>query len=368
VLDFTSALYLGLQHPSSSLRPWQALTTGAPAALVEPWSARETARALAQLQGCEAAILAPSTLHLAWDLFGLLAAKPITILMDAGAYPITRWGVQRAAMRGATVRTFPHHNSELLGSRLAAIPRGHTPVIVTDSVCPGCGRVAPLNEYHAVARHRGGLLVTDDTQALGILGHSPTARMPYGKGGGGALRWTGVTGTDVIVFASLAKGLGVPVAVLGGSRERIREFEAKSLTRVHCSPPSLAVLHAAENAVVCNQRDGDARRARLLALVRRFRRGVRRLGHFRTGPGLFPMQTVHPPPGLTAAHLYERLLARGVRTVPRRGASGAPRISFLITAHHTPADIDHTVQILNETIVHPNFQKREIHHENLAAC
>ena len=104
MLDFTSALYLGLQHPSNSLRPWRAFTTGAPAALVEPLSARAIARALADLQGCEAAILAPSTLHLAWDLFGLLAEKPITILMDAGAYSITRWGVQRAAMRGATER------------------------------------------------------------------------------------------------------------------------------------------------------------------------------------------------------------------------------------------------------------------------
>ena len=34
VLDFTSALYLGLQHPSRSLRPWRQFTTGAPAALV----------------------------------------------------------------------------------------------------------------------------------------------------------------------------------------------------------------------------------------------------------------------------------------------------------------------------------------------
>ena len=32
MLDFTSALYLGLRHGSGSLRPWSALTTGVPAA------------------------------------------------------------------------------------------------------------------------------------------------------------------------------------------------------------------------------------------------------------------------------------------------------------------------------------------------
>ena len=34
--DFTSALYLGMHHPSRSLRGWDRLTTGVPAALGEP--------------------------------------------------------------------------------------------------------------------------------------------------------------------------------------------------------------------------------------------------------------------------------------------------------------------------------------------
>ena len=33
MLDFTRALYLGLQHPSGSLRPWAKFTTGVPSAL-----------------------------------------------------------------------------------------------------------------------------------------------------------------------------------------------------------------------------------------------------------------------------------------------------------------------------------------------
>jgi 8-amino-7-oxononanoate synthase len=76
VLNFTSALYLGLRHPSWSLRPWAQLTTGAPAALAPPPGARMVADMLAALQGCERAALAPSTLHLFWDLFGMVGSRP----------------------------------------------------------------------------------------------------------------------------------------------------------------------------------------------------------------------------------------------------------------------------------------------------
>jgi 8-amino-7-oxononanoate synthase len=368
VLDFTSALYLGLQHPSHSLRPWQALTTGAPAALHELSCAREIARALAELQGCEAGLLAASTLHVAWDLFGLLAEKPITIHMDARAYPISRWGVQRAAMRGATVRLFRHHDTGALERDLAKAPRGRrTPVIVTDGICPGCGRVAPLGEYVALSRRWGGLVVVDDTQALGIFGHSPSARSPYGIGGGGALRWCGIDAPDALVFASLAKGFGAPLAVLAGSRARLREFEEKSLTRVHCSPPSIAALRAAEQAIRRNRRDGDILRARLLDSVRRFRRGVHRSTTFRSGAGLFPMQTIQPTGAMTAAEAHERLLARGIRTVLQRGERGRPRITFIITTQHSPEEIDLAVGALAEIATLQSPEGRTYHHEDLVA-
>lgn len=339
MLDFTSALYLDLQHPSGSLRPWRQLTTGAPAALVEPAEAHQISDALAGLQGCEAATLATSTLHLTWDLFGLLTEKPVTIFMDAGAYPITRWGVQRAAMSGASVRMFAHHDLAALKRGLAARKPNRTPVIVTDGFCPSCGRVAPLPDYLALARSADGLLVADDTQALGILGHSPSARMPYGFDGGGSLRWSGISGPETLVFSSLAKGFGAPLAVLAGSGAWIRKFRERSLTRVHCSPPSVAALRAAERALICNRRDGEARRARLLELLLRFRRGLRAIG-MAPGRGLFPVQTIRSAPGLPAPELHDRLAERGIRTVLHAGLKGQPRISFLFTSRHTRAQID----------------------------
>lgn len=72
MINFASALYLGMHHPSQLLQSWQQLTLGVPAALAEPPGAEEVAGKLAQLQGSEQGVLLPSTLHLFWDLFGML--------------------------------------------------------------------------------------------------------------------------------------------------------------------------------------------------------------------------------------------------------------------------------------------------------
>ena len=53
----------------------------------------------------------------------------------------------------------------------------------------------------------------------------------------------------MIVGSSLAKGFGTPMPLLAGSASVIRRFEEHSETRIHCSPPSLAALHAAEHAL-----------------------------------------------------------------------------------------------------------------------
>jgi len=131
VLDFTSALYLGLEHGSRSLPPWERLTLGKPAALEAPPGAGGVEKDLAELVGCERALLAPSTLHLFWDLFAILAARDVNIFLDAGTYPIARWGVERAAARGVAVRTFRQHDVRSLHAAVETAD-SRRPVIVTE--------------------------------------------------------------------------------------------------------------------------------------------------------------------------------------------------------------------------------------------
>jgi 8-amino-7-oxononanoate synthase len=344
VLDFTSALYLGMQHPSRSLPPWEQLTRGVPAALEEPERASDVAGDLAALTGCERVLLSPSTLHLFWDVFGSGLVRGRPVFVDAGAYPIARWGTERAAAQGGAVADFPHHDAEAL----AAVVRrsgssGRRPVVVTDGLCPSCGGPAPLREYLKVVQRCRGTLVIDDTQALGILGAPGRPGQTWGTGGGGSLRWHGLEDEGVLVISSLAKGFGAPVAMLGGDRAAVLRFERDSETRVHCSPPSAASISAAAHAIAVNQARGDTLRRRLDTLLRRFRTRLAAHGIGAIGD-LFPVQTLAPSKRWSATALHEALLRMGVRTVVHRDRHGrGARLSLLITAGHRPADIDYAV-------------------------
>ena len=332
MLDFTSVLYLGIRHAHHTLRPWAQLTTGRPAALEPAPEAVAVAQDLAQLLGCERAVLAPSTLHLYWDLFDVLANDRIAIYADAGIYPIARWGIERAAAKGIRTAIFQTHDPAALESLLHNDKQpGSRPIVVTDGVCAATGRTAPLPDYLKLVRERNGYLVIDDTQALGILGKGPAQDRPYGLGGAGTPAWHQVEGPELILGSSLAKGFGAPLAVLAGNAEMIAKFEDLSGTRVHCSPPSLAAISAAQRALAVNEKQGDG----LLQI------GLSALG------GLFPVQTLKPIPGTDPERLYRQLLCFGIRAVLRsaRNIFGAA-VSFLITALHTRSDIGRCMDAL----------------------
>ena len=345
-LDFTSALYLGLRHPSRALRPWPQLTLGAPAALREFPVTTAVAGTLAALMRCERATLSPSTLHIFWDLFQELGADGV-IYMDAELYPIARWGIERAASRGIPVRSFPHHDADALRQRLLRDAGRRRPLIATDGFCPRCGRAAPLVAYVEAAQRWGGRVVIDDTQALGVLGREPGPRAPYGYGGGGSLARAGLVGADVIVVASLAKGLGVPLAVLAGDRAAVTRFEATSATRVHCSPPSMATLRAAAHALAVNRTHGDVLRWCLANVVLLLRSELSRTGLPVVG-SLFPVQTLATVRGGAALRLHRVLAHQGVRAVLREDAEGSgARLTFLLTARHTAGDITGLAEALS---------------------
>jgi 8-amino-7-oxononanoate synthase len=349
VLDFTSTLYLGVRHDTWSLRPWSQLTTGVPAALARAPTAVRVAARLARLQGCEAATLAASTLHLFWDWFGLLSGGRFAIYLDAGTYPIARWGVERAACRGVAVQRFPHRQTAALRRLLEEDRTGATPVVVADGVCTVCGCTLPIGAYAQAVQDAEGLLVIDDTQALGILGAAPDLEMPYGHGGGGSLRYAGAGGPRAVVVASLAKAFGAPIAALSGSAEMVGRFEADSETRVYCSPPSAASLHASEHALETNAAAGESLRRRLLGRVAQFKAGLPEIGLDAHG-GPFPVQTLSLPPAIDAEAMHRRLLDLGVRTVLRRDSDGTARISVVLSADHRSGDIVQCLRALRLAI------------------
>jgi 8-amino-7-oxononanoate synthase len=351
VTDFTSALYLGLAHGSAQLRPWRRLTAGAPAAVVPPAGSRSVARHLALLVGTEAATLGVSTLHLFWDLFGQLRRQPLRILADEHLYPVGRWGIERAAAAGVPVSAFGHHDARSLARQLergncSRLTRSLAPLVVTDGLCPHCGRVPPLALYQALVEERGGWLLVDDSQALGLLGRGSGPESPYGRGGGGSPSFLGVSFPRLLLLSSLAKSFGAPLAALAGSRTAIRAFLRESETVVYSSPPAVAAIRAAEAALSISHGEGERLRARLAERVLLFQAGLQDLGLTSVG-GLSPMLNLEIPASIDPVALHRRLGILGIRTVLRQGrCRPGPLLTFLLRADHSPQQIDRALATL----------------------
>lgn len=355
--DFTSALYLGLTHDHGSLRPWRQLTTGRPAALGSSREAEELECALAHFLGCGAVAIGPSTFHLFWDLFDMFAEYDITVHIDSGAYVIARWAADNIGGRGVPVYAFGTHDVGALRASLALRPAKHMPLVLVDGLNPLSGQPAPLPDNLDLIRQRKGWLIIDDTQALGILGSQPNPARPWGIGGAGTPAWFGLADPRVIRIASLAKGFGAPLALIGGSRSLIERFKAVSKTRLHCSPPSQADLAAAHWALAVNFRHGEALRQRLLYLICSFRQGLRRLGLAAQG-GYFPVQTLILPAHVRASGLHTALEWLGVTTVLHLAREGGEAlVSFLFNASHSLADIEAGLEALRLFVTTRTRQK-----------
>lgn len=336
MLNFCSALYLAWRHPSHALPGWDELTLGEPAALRELPAARRLARGLAQWQGLPGASLCSSTLHLFWDLFGLLAGKNCVLLVDKACYPVLGWGVQRAQAMGVPLAYFSAHDLAHLENLLRAChARDLRAVIVSEGYFPAQARFSPLPQYVQLARRYGGQVWLDDTQAMGWFGADPDPHQPWGYGGGGSLRYFGLESAPCLVGASLAKGLGAPLAVLAGPRQALLEFEQRAATRLHSSPPNAASLAAANLALQQNQSTGESRRRHVGALLHQWRHGIRAAG-LRTEGGWFPQQNLCGPYDWRDLHRF--LLRRGVRAL-LRSSGPKPGLSFILNADHDPDQI-----------------------------
>jgi 8-amino-7-oxononanoate synthase len=340
VPDFTAARYLDLRHPSASLGRWSCLSRGVPAVLSSDADEQLLSARLSELMGTGGALVMPSTLHAAFDLFGVLGGTPNAVYVDEAAYPVLRWGTERAAVRGAPLVGWPHHDVAALRRRLAERDRRRRPIVVADALCGGCGELAPIAALAELVRAHDGLLVLDDSQGLGLVGDRfGEKERPYGRGGGGSLRYAAVCDAAIVVVASLAKGFGAPIAVIAGDRALVAKLERASQVRLHCSPPSTVAVRAAAQALYVNERRGDELRQKLARNLARLRQLLRGAGLEPLG-GAFPVQDVSTD-AENAMALHRRLLQLGVRTVVRRPrCRGAVAVSFVVNAGHSDGELE----------------------------
>ncbi len=341
-LDFTSSLFLGLHHGSTSLPPWASLTTGVPAVLHEAPAAHRIAATVAAAQGAQAGVVGRSALHALMDVMGMIPQRGDLVAIDAAAYSLAEWAALRAAANGAVVRKYRHHRPGSI------VPEpGRRLFVLTDGWCPGCNRAAPLPELQRLAHATGGALIVDDSLAFGVLGNKRPGEV-FGDGSG-TPGWCGLDHTAIVWVASLAKACGAPLAVTTGDSSTIRRLAERGGNRVHSSPPSAADLAAASTALQ-DAKDNRARRTRLQRQVLRLRNRLRDIGLSVNGLP-FPVVSI-PLPGSEAQSWWSHLQSAGIRAVLqqsrcRRGVM----LTVLVRADHSPADLERLTAALRVVAV-----------------
>jgi 8-amino-7-oxononanoate synthase len=282
-------------------------------------------------------------------------------------YPVAALGVELARARGAPVHPLPHLAPIDSAWLRRHTPRGWRPIIVTDGLCSGCGQAAPLACHSEAVAPLGGLVVVDDTQALGLLGASPSAEAPFGIGGGGSLRYQSVDSASLIVGASLAKSFGVPIACLVGPARERSIFVERSDVRLHMSPPSRATLCAAEHALREAARTGAERRRELARRITELRGGLDRRGLTARG-GELPLQSIAAAElggDDSCVRVHDALAARGVRSLLcRPSCQPSRRITFVLRADHAPEHVAGLLRALRDVLAaggarrrHASFQR-----------
>lgn len=351
IIDFTSSLYLGIQHDSHSLKPWKTLTTGRPISITNPTSYSKIEKRIAALQGLEEGAIAKSTFHLFWDLFSILGIGNYIAFADSKNYPVAQWGLDRFSSMGNTVVQYKHHDSYGLNKLLASrVKSGERPLVVTSSWCQKSGQFAPLKDYLNSIRLYDGILIVDDSQSLGIFGQDPNYSQPYGYSGGGVLKYLNISGPDIILISSLAKAFGVPIGIMSGSNEVIKHFKLLSNTRYHCSPPSYADISAAEHALYINDQFGDQQRQKLGTLVRNFKMNLLDCG-ISTTESLFPLQKLFLPLEVDILSFYTKLRQAGIESI-LSGSNKAEEYSifFSLNANHTSLEMVLASQVIKHLI------------------
>jgi 8-amino-7-oxononanoate synthase len=356
VLSFASASYLGLEQDARVKRAvchavdsW-GFSLAMPRLLAYDRVTAALEAAIARFTGQPAALLFPSTTHVALDLLPLLSIPSGTIFVDAWTYPTNLEGVRAAELQGARVYPFPHNDASALRSVLCAAATARRKVVVCNGIYPEGGGAAPLREYAKLADHFGAILYVDDSHGIGVFGAGPpTKEHPYGRGGGGLLRSLGPLPAHTILVATLSKALGIPVALVAGPRSLLKCVQNVSDTFAHSSPPSVATVAAALEALRIQAVEGDLRRLRLANLVRQFRSEADGSDAEISSKGLFPIQTVHFPSIAETQEAGRFLRGSGIWPVlqfrpPDHPGGGVLR--FYITALHTASDVQRAARVL----------------------
>jgi 8-amino-7-oxononanoate synthase len=348
LVDFSSNDYLGLaRHPALAAAMAECAVrcgAGSGASHLVTGHGTEHARLeeeLAAFTGRERALLFSTGYMANLAVLAALAERGGRLLLDRLCHASL---IDGARLSGAQLARYRHADAEDARRRALDVSR-RTTLIVTDGLFSMDGDLAPLPELARAAQAAGAWLVVDDAHGLGVLGAS----------GRGTLEHCGVTASDVpVLIGTLGKAFGSFGAFVAGSSALIEFLIQKARPYIYTTALPQPVAAATRAALKLAQQEAW-RRARLTALIARFRAGATAAG-IELSSSVTPIQPIVLGSAARALEAQRQLGAAGFWVVairPPTVPAGGARLRVTLSAVHREEEVDALVAALAGAVEKP---------------
>lgn len=262
LINFSSNDYLGLsRHPRieeayrEAIDQYGAGSTASRLICGTTAAHRELEATIAQAKDTEAALSFATGYSTAIGVITALLQKGDTVILDKLCHASL---IDGARMSGATLRVFPHNNTQKLESLLQSTTAKASPdsrtLVITESVFSMDGDLAPLQEIAALTQQYGCLLLVDEAHALGIIG--PT--------GMGLAEELGIQDQVDFHMGTLGKAAGVAGGYLACSQTWADLLVNRARSFIYSTaPPPAQAAAATESIRLIRGEEGEQLRDRL---------------------------------------------------------------------------------------------------------
>ena len=242
-------------------------------------------------------------------------------------------------LSGAKVTRFRHNDMSDLADRLGRLPEQARKMIVVDAVYSMDGDIAPIKELIALRdSHPNTLLMVDEAHSLGVLG-------PNGRG---VEEHFDCVGQIDVLMGCLSKSVPAQGGYIVAAHDLITYLRFKARGFVFSAALSPATSAAALAAFDVIDREGAARRSRLMSNVHYFVRRLREAG-FDVGNGASAIIPILLGSEALAFNLARRCNLDGLYAMPvvyPAVPKGGERLRMNVTYDHRREDLDFAIEVL----------------------
>ena len=293
---------------------------------------------LARFMGTDAALVFNTGYMANLSLLSCLLPEDGLLLLDRHCHASL---IDGARLSGLRFRTYRHRDLDKLKALLDKKPPTQQALIVTDGIFSMDGDIAPLPQLVSLAQQYGARILVDEAHAIGILG-------PHGRG---TLEYFGLDPKNDVVFqmGTLGKAIGTFGAFVVGKHDLIEYLINKARTFIYTTALPTAVCAAASAAIDLIEKEPE-RKTRLWENRNYLYQGLQylKLDTLCSESPILPILLSESEKALALSEiLFEHgIYAPAIRppTVPK----GTSRIRMTVMSHHTRADLDRVLAVLNQ--------------------